>query len=54
MIGTKHDLVLEVYPPTRTKRSSSISEECGADEIYVVSAKLIYIFKIWHKLFKLS
>lgn len=36
VIGTKQDLVLEVYPPGRTKRSASISEECGADEIYVV------------------
>jgi len=35
VIGTKQDLVLEVYPPGRTKRTSSISEECGADEIYV-------------------
>lgn len=35
VIGTKQDLVLEVYPPGRSKRTSSIAEECGADEIYV-------------------
>lgn len=36
VIGTKQDLVMEVYPPGRTKRTASIAEECGADEIYVV------------------
>lgn len=35
VIGTKQDLVQAVYPPGRTSRSSSLSEECGADEIYV-------------------
>ncbi|KAG8199556.1 hypothetical protein JTE90_009397 [Oedothorax gibbosus] len=35
VIGTKQDLVMEVYPPGRTKRTASIAEECGADEIYV-------------------
>ncbi|XP_015903383.2 rab-like protein 3 [Parasteatoda tepidariorum] len=35
VIGTKQSLVMEVYPPGRTKRTSSIADECGADEIYV-------------------
>ncbi|KAF8767386.1 rab-like protein 3 [Argiope bruennichi] len=35
VIGTKQDLAMEVYPPGRTKRTASIAEECGADEIYV-------------------
>ncbi|XP_054723839.1 rab-like protein 3 isoform X2 [Uloborus diversus] len=35
VIGTKQDLMMAVYPPGRTKRTSSIADECGADEIYV-------------------
>ncbi|GIY99970.1 rab-like protein 3 [Caerostris extrusa] len=37
VIGTKQDLAMEVYPPGRAKRTASIAEECGADEIYVTN-----------------
>lgn len=43
VVGTKQDQIAEVRTSVRV-RSSSISDECGADEISVVSTGQVCLF----------